>query len=182
MCRLVWRIGHANFSPYHNLGGPWSKIRAKGRIFDLSSTRGPLVLCRFSTPFFGPEDHHFTPVETKNPRSTHYLGAFHPLGGRATPAWNVFWAFFQKNGLLAGFRRLACKAGDRKGTNSSSERVDEVGGEEKRTSNSTTTEEAPGQKYVPKGELLTSPQPGDPGFRVDFRPLFWVRRTPFFDL
>jgi hypothetical protein len=136
----------------------------------------------FSTPFLGPVDPLFRHLDSKNPKSPLFLGSFPHFGGGALPAWNVFGAFFPKNGQLAGFRRLSCKSGYRKGTKYSSESVDDVGGEEKRTSISTTTEEAPGQKFVPKGEFLTSPQPGDPGFWVDFRPLFWVRRTPFFDL
>jgi hypothetical protein len=167
---------------HHNRGGPWSKIRAKGRIFDHSSTRGTRVLGRFSTPFLGPEDPLFRPLESKKPKSPLFLGAFPPIGGRAIPARTVFWAFFPKNGLLAGFRRLACKAGDRKGTNSSSEIVDEVGGEEKRTSISTTTEEAPGQKFVPPGDRINSTQPGEAWGWGDFRALFWGRRTPFLDL
>jgi hypothetical protein len=182
MIRRGWRRGEANYDLDYKPGGHTSTNRAKASLFDLTSTRGPRVLGRFASPFLGPEVPLLRPLEAKKPKSPLTWGAFPPLGGRAIPARTVFWAFFPKNGLLAGFRRLACKAGDRKGTNSSSERGDEVGGEEKRTSISTTTEEAPGQKFVPKGEFLTSPQPGEPGFWVDFRPVIWVRRTPYFDL
>ena len=99
-------------------GGRWSKIRAVGRIFDPSSTRRSRVFGSIFDPFF-----------SKRPKSPLFLGTFAPGGARAIPARTVFWGFFPKNGLLAGFRRLACKAGGRKGTNSlrKSERAELVG-------------------------------------------------------
>jgi hypothetical protein len=149
--RRGWRRGEANFDLDDNRGGPWSKISAKGRIFDLSSTRGTRVLGRFSTPFLGPEDPLFRPLESKKPKSPLFLGPFPPSGGRAIPPRTDFWAFFPKYGLLPAIRLLASKAGDGKGTNSTSECVEEEGRYEGRTSISTRSEEAPGQKFVSMG-------------------------------
>jgi hypothetical protein len=56
----------------------------------------------------------FGPLEYKNPKSPLFLGAFAPLGARAIPARTVFWAFFPKNGLLAGFRRPSLEGGGSK--------------------------------------------------------------------
>jgi hypothetical protein len=112
----------------------------KGEFLTSPQPGEPGFWVDFRPLFLGPEDPLFRPLESKKPKSPLFLGAFPPLGGRALPARTVFWAFFPKNGLLAGFRRLACKAGDRKGTNSSSERVDEVVGDQNRKKKTTTTE------------------------------------------
>jgi hypothetical protein len=114
-------------------------------------------------------DPHFRPLESKKPKSPLFFGTFAPLGDRESPDRTDFWAYFPKSRTWSDLAPFPLRC---------SETVQFVVPKAlgpswwSRRVATHHREEATGQKFVPKGEFLTSPQTGEPGFWVDFRPPF----------
>jgi hypothetical protein len=111
---------------------------------------------------------------SKKPTTPLLLVTFAPFGACAIPARTVIWAFFPKSRAWAELAPKPVR---------SNETVQVVFRKDlgpTRWSRRVAThhrEEATGQKFVPKGEFLTSPQPGQPGFWAHFDPPFSTNRN-----